>query len=296
MLELLLYDISGREIAAHFWLTTILLYAIFNRAIRNSIIEFLKIFFSKQILVINVLSTLYIILCVYLLSFIGIWIPEFTRDTIYWTFGTAVILLFSHSTDKASNLYFSDIVKKTIGMMFIIEYIINLHSFEVIVELFALPILTLFVMIDQVAKYKNIRNVIVSFVKICMSVYVGTILLISFFVLIINIYNNNLYVILRFVNQLALCILYMPFLYVFLVFIRIESVFVGINIRMKNATALNSLAKKGFLKLTGYNLYKILLYTTPFLRSIHDQMTPEDLVDLLNKLKFGFYDLDRNIL
>ena len=85
---------SNREIAIAVWLTIFFIFFARKRSLRESIVDLLKAFFDKRILIVIFLMSLYIIFVTWLLSYSGLWDSSQIKNTIIWSATVATVMLF----------------------------------------------------------------------------------------------------------------------------------------------------------------------------------------------------------
>ncbi|WP_434578830.1 hypothetical protein [Thermoanaerobacterium thermosaccharolyticum] len=82
---------SNRELAVGFWLFLLLLYALSKKDIRKSLLDIIKIFFSKKFIGWHISMLLYVLLIVFILFKIGFWEFRLLKDTIIWYISVAIV-------------------------------------------------------------------------------------------------------------------------------------------------------------------------------------------------------------
>jgi len=179
---------------------------------------------------------LYILLIVLLFVTIGSWDTSATKITILWLIGTAFIMLIN--TDKAASDkdYFRKTILKNLKLTLVLEFVINLYSFPLIIELIIIPTISFMVMISvfigSKAKYKQM---IVS-LNYALGLFGITLLIFTFY----KIANNpqdfaTLHNLRNFLLPPTLTIAFLPFVYMVALFMTYRDVFIRIRIANRNS-------------------------------------------------------------
>ena len=112
-----------------------------QKSIRKSLFGVIKAFTAHQILAIFFLMIIYIELLVLILCKLNLWNFYLLKDTIYWTFGVAFILLANINKTTENNSFFKQTLLSNLKFIVILEFITNLYVFSLVAELIVMPIL-----------------------------------------------------------------------------------------------------------------------------------------------------------
>jgi hypothetical protein len=156
----LIQQFTNRELALITWLFIFLILLLFLKPFRNFIKSIIDILFKKDFLIIYFLFFGYLSLIVYILSLIGLWDLSHIIDLIFWIVGVGLLLVFSGI--KHEDGYFRKVLLESLKYTLIVEFIINLHVFGYIIELFLLPFIVFIGLINAIsendAKYKSVQS------------------------------------------------------------------------------------------------------------------------------------------
>jgi signal transduction histidine kinase len=94
---------------------------------------------------------LYTVGVVYLLARAGLWTPAVLKETIVWFCFTGFVLTISTVTDQGEGL-FKKVVKESIKVVLIFEFLINEFVFPLPVELVLVPFAAFMALVDAVAR------------------------------------------------------------------------------------------------------------------------------------------------
>jgi membrane protein YdbS with pleckstrin-like domain len=131
---------STRELALVIWLLLALPFVLLKFG--KSIKMITKAFFAKQLAVIYLVMTISTICIVTILQHFELWNYDLLKDTIFWFFTFAFVILFKIL--KASNTnFFIEILNDIFKLTLFLEFISNFHTFSLWIELIIFPIILL---------------------------------------------------------------------------------------------------------------------------------------------------------
>ena len=225
---------NNREIAITFWLVAFLGYLLFNKGVRKSIISLIKTFFSLKLQVVFLSIAVYVYLILYLLALVHFWKYDLLKDTIFWFFGVAFLLVFK-ITDKVDTALFKKTIKDSWKLTIFIEFILNLYVFSLPVELIITLIILLLSMMqpftERDKKYKELNGYITKILSL-----IGIVFL--FFALYQTATQYKDFLSWENIRSILLppilTLLYIPFLYLLAVIFQYELLFVRIKMMSKN--------------------------------------------------------------
>ncbi|HLQ82708.1 MAG TPA: hypothetical protein VK121_02520 [Pseudogracilibacillus sp.] len=149
---------SNREIAIGIWLIIFIILILGYKKTQKDFLSILKIVFSPKLAIIYTTLLIYTCFNVFILNKIGIWEFYLIKDTVLWWLivaipqtGKAIL----HAKDK---VYFIDFIKVNIRLVLLIEFIVNLYSFSLLVELIGMPVLTIIIIIQEYIKKTEFKK------------------------------------------------------------------------------------------------------------------------------------------
>ncbi|WP_192348825.1 hypothetical protein [Algoriphagus sp. Y33] len=142
---------SNRELAAIIWILLIVLGLQFNGETRISSVNVVKAFFASRILFVILLAFLYSSFIIYLLYQLHFWDFSLLKDSIYWFIGSGVLIIISLTKADKERDFFKNLLRDSLKLVLILEFVVNLYQFEFITELILLPVIVVLTMIQVVA-------------------------------------------------------------------------------------------------------------------------------------------------
>lgn len=125
---------STREMAVGFWLLIFIFYAVWNKNVRTQLPNLLKAMFSLKLTIGYLTLFIYFILIILLLYKINFWEYRQLKDTIIWFLTVGIISTYT-AIGKAKDLnYFKEIIIENIKITVILEFITNMYSYGIILE------------------------------------------------------------------------------------------------------------------------------------------------------------------
>ena len=183
-----------------------------------------------------------IILFFYLLNF---WNTSLLKNTIMWFCFTGIVVLFRYVSSDEDENFFKKIIVDSIKIVIIIEFIANFYTFSFFIELILIPFLTLIVAIEMVATMDNKNE---SVVKISKRIWIiiGLAILIYALIELIRNYKSflNFFTLKSFLLAPILTILFVPFIYIAVVFVKYDLLFNRLEMGAEKGKKLKSYARK----------------------------------------------------
>ena len=206
-----------------------------------------------------------------------IWDFSLLKDTIYWTFGVAFILLFNSKNDTG---YFKKTFFDCFKIVILFEFLTNLYSFNLIIEIISIPIILFFSLASAMGEIKEEHRSAKKASDIILSIYGITVIIYSTYHAIIDFNKldsiDNLRSILL---SPILTILYIPYIYFTALYMVYESFFKSKRYILADNNKLFRTIMWQVLKRCNYRLKKIQLVS----RKIHIYRT-EEKSDILKDL------------
>lgn len=239
---------TTREISTFIWLIVISIFMVYNKNIRQCLIGIIKAFGNRFIVVGVIYLITYTLLNIDLLVRVSYWEISMLKDTLFWFLFSGLIIFFSLYKAREV-LYFSNLLKNNIKAVIIFEFIANLYTFNLFVELLIFPIIAFASIIEGYArKEPNLEKISLSLGKI--------LTLIGFSMILFTVYKtvsdyNNFFSILNlktFLLPIILTVLSLPYFYGLTLYMRYENFITVVKHthRNENPTIINNLIKATF--------------------------------------------------
>lgn len=232
---------STRELASITWgailIMALIFYSVKNVQLRHSLIAVIKAFFQIKIITTILLITTYVLLSVFILYQIKIWDFSQLKNTFFWYITFAIGTMFSLNTIKEnSHNFFIQTIQSSIHLSIFLQFIINFHTFNFFLEvILIIPFVTLVTILSAVAnesieqqKVKKLCEFLLAFIFLIFFIYfiLQTCKAPSKFI--------NYQALQDFFVPIILTILYLPFLWFFLLYIKYEEIFVRLQFYIKD--------------------------------------------------------------
>ena len=281
MLEKLFKIFNNREISIFIWVVVLLFLLFSKNETRQSAISVIQAFFK--------LSKWYLILLIYIAGIVflfyrlKLWDLSLLKNTIYWTFGGAFILFFNVNKALESEKHFIKILKDCFKFIIVVEFLSNLYSFNLIIELISIPILVFAgVMLgfsENKTEYKSVQKI-----------FNGVLILYGLGVLIFSIIRisdnfNSLFSIENLKSLLfgtAMTLSLIPFLYLIALYMAYEGFLKMKKYILKNNSKLYKYLKWQVISRCNVNLKKIRIVSKKL--HIYDSIEKQQMINELNKI------------
>lgn len=163
------------------------------------------------------------------LKSLGFWTSADIKDSIFWLFSVALVLIFSLNKAKDSN-YFKTIVIDTIKVIAILEFVINFYNFSLVMELILQPFLILILMLQAITELDSKNGQATKLLTNLIAIFGFGLLIYSIYKMA-NGYSDffKLGTLHSFILSILLTILYLPYLYCLSLYNLYESYFIRLD-------------------------------------------------------------------
>lgn len=155
---------SSREVASGIWLVLLLAFALTKADVRQALARLLVTSVRPKIVVPVVLMGAYTTGVVYILSNVGLWAPNLLKDTILWFLLTGLAVATTAVTSQTPNQVIGSSLRDSLKVVVFLEFLVNAHTFSLPAELLLVPIVSIVVMLDAVArtneKYSDVARLL----------------------------------------------------------------------------------------------------------------------------------------
>lgn len=234
-------QLNSRELASITWgailIIALIFYSIKNAQLRYSLIAVIKAFFQIKIITSILLITAYVLLSVFILYLIQIWNFSQLKNTLFWYVLFAIGTMFSlNSIKEDSHNFFIQTIKSSINLSILLQFIINFHIFNFLLELIIfIPLISILSIISTVANQLK-GQILVK--KLCDSLLIFIFLLFFIHFIIQTFKAPSTFISYQalqdFLTPIILTVLYLPFLWGFLLYIKYEEIFVRLQFHVKD--------------------------------------------------------------
>jgi len=252
--------LNNREIALFFWAIIGICWVLSLKFTREPIFSLIKAFAARQILVIFNLMIIWVELIVILFIIINLWDLTLLKDTIFWTFGVAFILLMTINKPAKEENFIKGVLYNNLKLIIVLQFISNLYVFNLATELVTIPILIFVGILSAFSELKEEYKKAKKIFDTILIIYGIIVMVFSFYNVIVDFDNflsgKNLK---SFFLSSVFTILYLPFVYLISLYIQYESFFVRIKWNFKDKKSLSRHIRWKIFLSCGFNLNKIRL-------------------------------------
>ncbi len=277
---------NTREQATIVWLLIFLVWAFSQKNIRSSILGVVRALFQRKILAVIIAMLLYTSLSVFIFSKVGIWETTLIKDTGFWLVGTAFVLLMNVNKATQGKKFFKKLLIDNLKLILVIEFIVNLYTFSLWVELILVPVLFLIVAMSAVAEMKKEYLLVKKVIDFILSAF-GIFLIFFALVKIFEDYqifatSKNLH---AFILPPLLTLAYIPFLYFFALVMVYENLFVRLDIFLKNDQKLTKFTKRKIFALCHINLGKLNRFSKENAQPLMRLRSRDDILNMIENFE-----------
>jgi hypothetical protein len=289
--------ISNREISVIFWGIFFLIISLFNRSIRQSMINLIKLFFSIKIFIYFTISAIFLTVILFGLNYFIMIDSTVVKDAILWFIPNGLYATANSFKIKNVKEFFINHFAQNFKFVIIIEFLVSSYVFSLYTELITFPIIIFLILMnffsersETYRKIYDITNYLLVFITIF---FISSATYKAF-----NDYHNFLsmksLVYLSF--PFVLMIFYLPISYLWILFAKYELLFTTISHVFKNIKKqdLGNKIKKEILKICVINIDLIEEIRTNKYFLWHSIENENDLKEFIFHLKNKIRSKDLN--
>lgn len=243
-------NFSNREISVSFWLIIVIAFFAFKTS--KELLNLLKTICHYKIILPLFTFFIYCLFIIYILKEIHFWKYGYLKDTIIWLFSSGIIVFFNINNINKTD-YFINILKENLKVIIFLEFLLNFYTFNLLIELIFVPIITLIVIVYEYSKYTMKKNPEHIKVNKILS-YILSIIVLYFILNSISRISNEHDKLFTLDNvsilylPIILTMLSFPFYYFLAILIIYEEFFIRINFMFKNEKIKKEVKKQIILK------------------------------------------------
>lgn len=249
---------STRELAYAFWLMALLVYALTIPGARKSVGGMLGVVGHWKVVLILLLLSAYVALTVYALSKTGLWVPALWKDTLVWFVTVALASLLETGKALEEKRFFEGILGRAIAIAVVVEYIVNLYTFPLLVEILTFPVLFTLSMASAFGATGSEHRRVGKFADMILAFYVVTVLILSISTVAGQILTWEGFR--AFILPVTLTICLLPYLYGLVLFSGYENLFLRLRF-LTTDDEIQRYARKTLFRGFGLSITKLREYS-----------------------------------
>lgn len=273
--------INSRELASAFWLIVLLLWGLTSRDVRASLVSVLRCFVNRVILITILLTGLYLFGIFTILAGFMDWRPELTKATTVWGVFSGFSLVLHANNDGIGRLSFKNILSDQIKALFLVEFLVNVYSFPLLVEIISLPIVALFAGMSALESYNEDAKKIAPIVKTLLTFYVLILLIGAILYITRNadiIFTTD--TLIEFILPIVLLFGFLPFLYFLTLYMGYDSLFRRISCGPQKELKIIRSIKWTLFQTCRFNIQRISVVSNMTFYNIMKVNTKSDLDEM----------------
>ncbi|ABC62847.1 hypothetical protein [Erythrobacter litoralis] len=229
----LLKQLSNREIATLIWIGLFLIWMLATPKVRQSLGAVIKAFCQPVILRVVAVAALYIMGTIWLLYWRDIWTTDFIYMTLTWAITFGLVTMFEAHKMASDKRFMGKIIRDVFNVTAVLIFFIELHSFSLVVELIALPVVTLLTLMHELAKMKEEHAAVEKLLGAILAIVGLSYLSLSLWQTWAGYGEiNGLDTLRAFIIPILLSLLFLPFLFGLGVYMAYERIFASLSLWM----------------------------------------------------------------
>ncbi|TSA24392.1 hypothetical protein D4R71_07135 [bacterium] len=230
--------LNNRELALTIWIIVFIIFSLLwlkMEEVRKSFKRLLKAFFVKKIISSLVLMVIYIVIVVIVLYKLNLWEFHQLKNTIFWSVSIGAMNLLRISAVKKDPQFFKNSILDNLKLIAFIQLITGYYTFNLFVELLLVPFILILSLTSIIAKRERKLQGLGKFIDKIMALFGLILILYSTYMLIAHLSEfTTKQTMCDFYTPPLLTLLYFPFIYIMIIFITYEEVFIRMQFFIKN--------------------------------------------------------------
>lgn len=148
-------DLTNRELASIIWLAIFALAICSYRNVRIALLQVLKAFLARSIVLAFAALLVWITLTVELLTLIGVWHSDDMKITLQWVITFALALFFKANQAGEEAGFYKAAIKEAAGFTVLVLFVIDFHNFNIWLELLLVPTVTVMALMQVFSTTKQ---------------------------------------------------------------------------------------------------------------------------------------------
>ena len=229
---------NNREIAIGFWLIFFSIYVFTSKrmtSLKESILKIFSMFFKKKISSVLFLMLFYIGAILIFLYKINLWNISQIKDTIYWVVSVGFMSFLKLETIKKDRKFLINSVIDYLKLLAILQFIVGMYTFSVWLEIALVPILVVIGGVAAVASSKEEYEPVKKITDFLLTSYGTAVIIYTSYNVVIdfnNIFQTKTFY--DFAIPPILTFMYLPFIFVVMVYSVYEEASIRIQVSIKN--------------------------------------------------------------
>ena len=278
-------QLSNREIALLIWLAVLFIFILAYRPTRQFLGPLSKVVFFSKVSVALLAMLAYVSFTALIFHWLGLAHWWMIKDALFWFFGTAVVLLFNTSQASKEDHFIRRIALDNLKFAVVLDFILNLHVFNLAVEIILLPFLAMLAMLAVAASIKAEYKTERKFINRIIAA-IGLGLLIYALVTIVD--DPRSFATAKnmedFLTPIVLTLALLPFVYAAALFGAYGEMFVQVSFRIHDEKLL-AYAKRQIVLACQFKLGKVNRFAKDFVHKLGGVKSRGEVLEVINAFR-----------
>jgi len=281
---------TTREIVLSIYITIIVIFVLARKKIRDGLAEVIRIALTPKLIIPFALILVCAAIIVYIFTRVSIWDWIYLKDVIVWVIFVGVPLCFNMASKGIEKYTFRNIVIDNLRLTAILEFFCSTFTFNFWVELLLQPVLAFFILMNTIAAKKDEytpAKKVIDFILV-----IGGFILLYYTVLnAIDFFKNSetesefVDIVVSFCLPIILSLLYLPFMYLFAVYARYESLFCVMASKEPKERRIRILHKVKVMASCGLSYNRVRKFQKEYACRMYTRMGSDDFDDLISDFR-----------
>ncbi len=150
--------LSTREWATIIWGLLLLIYIMSHKELRKSFGKVIVILWGKKLRRLWEIILIYVLIITFIFCRSSVWENIYIKDIIIWFLSSGFIICMNAVSKEADDQYISKVIKDNLKLTIILEFLMSTFTFNILIELAIIPIITIITVMNAIAERKAEYN------------------------------------------------------------------------------------------------------------------------------------------
>lgn len=277
---------STREIASFIYILLFIIYTLTNKQFRNSTFNIIQTVCTPKLIIPFILVLLYACFIVFFLIKFPLWNWIYLKDIIIWVFFAGIPVCFNAVNKTISEHYFKNMLTDNLKFAALVEFFTGTFTFNLILELIILPVITFFILMQTFSKHKEEYQFAHKVLDYIVTI-LGFLILSFTAKLAINSYKNieGTQIIVSFFLPLVFSLLYLPIAHGFAIYSKYELLFIHMRLHEPNNKKIKWNHRWKVISVCKFSYNKICIFSSKYVKKMYVAMSDNEFDSIIQNFK-----------
>ena len=260
-----MWILSTRECATIIWFIPFMIFLLLKKEARDYCWKAVTLLLGKRLRLLWEIILIYYLAVTILLCQLPIWDNAFLKDIILWVLFSGLVYGFNAVSYRFDEAYIKRTIKDSIKVTMVLEFLISTFTFDIWTELLIIPIITITIMANEVAKSNDEFKLVHRFLEFLIAIF-GLCILYNTLKIAISEYKLfNINMLISFFIPIVYLLLSLPLYYALGVYSKYEMLFSRMSFYEEDIPKTRFQHRMALFGVCGFSISRIALFQREYL-------------------------------